>query len=400
MNKDSFKQILTLRYDTTLDTTLTELGWQEYNQKNNVKDNDYSIIETSIRDEISKYLKNGNNTSISLSSGTDSTLVGTILKRNFSDVKVDSLSLTFSNSFDESPFAKKIADKLNFEHHVVYIENFLEDLPKAISIVEKPFWDLHWYYITKEAKKFSNNFLSGDGGDELFGGYTFRYKKYLSFISKESSTLEKIHAYLSTHERDWIQEQEKIFTEKTDFKWTQIYSILEKFFDNDLELLDQVFLADFNGKLRYNMIPLYQKIHEFFDISYNAPILNKTLLKFSSHLDYKEKYDLKTNQGKIPLIELCKKFGMYDLISKEKKGFSIDTKNLWNDYGKKICKYFLLDARIVKDGWIREDWIKKSISKDDLDYRHVNKFLGLLAFEIWYRLFITKDMKPDEKLDF
>jgi len=400
MNKDSFKQILTLRYDTTLSTSLPELGWQDYYKKNDFKENYYTIIETSVRDSISKHLENTNNTSISLSSGIDSTLVGSILKKYFPDVKVDSLSLTFSNSFDESPFAKKIADRLNFDHHVVYIENFLKELPKAISIVEKPFWDLHWYYIVKEAKLYSNNFLSGDGGDELFGGYVFRYKKYHSLVSEESSTLEKVRAYLSCHERDWIEEQEELFTEKSDFKWTQIYSILEKFFDNDLELLDQVFLADFNGKLRYNMTPLYKKIHEFFDLSYNSPILNKKLIEFSSHLDYKKKYDFKTNQGKIPLMELCKKFGMNDLISKGKKGFSIDTKNLWKDGGKEICRYFLADARIIKDGWINKEWIEKTISNDDLDYRYVNKFLGLLAFEIWYRLFITKEISPDEKLNF
>ena len=167
-----------------------------------------------------------------------------------------------------------------------------------------------------------------------------------------------------------------------------------------LELLDQVFLADFNGKLRYNMTPLYKKIHEFFDLSYNSPILNKKLIEFSSHLDYKKKYDFKTNQGKIPLMELCKKFGMNDLISKGKKGFSIDTKNLWKDGGKEICRYFLADARIIKDGWINKEWIEKTISNDDLDYRYVNKFLGLLAFEIWYRLFITKEISPDEKLNF
>ena len=400
MNTDSLKQILTLRYDTTLDTTLPKLGWKDFFKKNDVQEDDFSIIENSIKDSISEYLNNAGDATISLSSGIDSTLVGTILGKNFPDVKVNSLSLTFSNSFDESPAAKKIADELNFNHHVVHIENFLEEIPKAISIVEKPFWDLHWYYIVKEATKYSCNFLSGDGGDELFGGYVFRYKKYLSLVSEKSSTLEKIKAYLACHERDWIEEQELIFSEKTSFKWREIYSILEKFFNNELELLDQVFLADYNGKLSYNMTPIYKKIHENFNLSYNAPILNKDLLNFSSHLDYKEKYDLRTNQGKIPLTRLCEKYGMNNFISKEKKGFSIDTKNLWEDYGKKICEYFLTDARTIRDGWIRNDWIKRSISRDDLDYRDVNKFLGLLALEIWYRLFITKEMSPNEKLNF
>ena len=84
-------------------------------------------------------------------------------------------SITFSDSFDESPFAKKIAYRLDINHHVVFIDNFLEELPKAIKITQKPFWDLHWYHIAKEAKKYSKNFFSGDGGDELFAGYN-RYQ--------------------------------------------------------------------------------------------------------------------------------------------------------------------------------------------------------------------------------
>lgn len=399
MDPISFKEILTLRYDTTLKSTLQELKWEDYKQKEKAE-NISSFIENSIIDAVSTHKKDLTNSTISLSSGIDSTLIASIIKKNFPDMKIDSISVKFADSFDESPSAKKIADRLELDHHIIKIENFLEELPQAISIVKKPFWDLHWYYIAKEAKTYSNNFFSGDGGDELFGGYTFRYKKYLSLVSSNSSPDEKIRAYLSCHERDWIPEQEQIFGEKSDFQWTQIFSVLEKFFKNDLEILDQVFLADLNGKLRYNMIPLYQKIHEFFDISYLAPILNDRLIKFSTHLDNKIKYNSNTNQGKIPLIQLCKKYGMDDLIIKEKKGFSVNTKNLWKNYGQNICDYYLSDARIVKDGWISKEWINKYKSRNDLDVRYVNKFLGLLALEIWHRLFITKEINEYDKLKF
>ena len=399
MDPISFKEILTLRYDTTLKSTLQELKWEDYKQKEKAE-NISSFIENSIIDAVSTHKKDLTNSTISLSSGIDSTLIASIIKENFPDMKIDSISVKFADSFDESPSAKKIADRLELDHHIIKIENFLEELPQAISIVKKPFWDLHWYYIAKEAKTYSNNFFSGDGGDELFGGYTFRYKKYLSLVSSNSSPDEKIRAYLSCHERDWIPEQEQIFGEKSDFQWTQIFSVLEKFFKNDLEILDQVFLADLNGKLRYNMIPLYQKIHEFFDISYLAPILNDRLIKFSTHLDNKIKYNSNTNQGKIPLIQLCKKYGMDDLIIKEKKGFSVNTKNLWKNYGQNICDYYLSDARIVKDGWISKEWINKYKSRNDLDVRYVNKFLGLLALEIWHRLFITKEINEYDKLKF
>ena len=60
--------------------------------------------------------------------------------------------------------------------------------------------------------------------------------------------------------------------------------------------------------------------------------------------------------------------------------------------------YFLDESRIVRDGWINSEWVSKYIDNKDLEVRYVNKFLGLLAFEIWYRIFITKEMNDDEKL--
>ena len=110
--------------------------------------------------------------------------------------------------------AKKIADFFDVEHKIIDIENYLLDLPAAISIIGMPFWDIHWYYIAKNAKNKSNFIASGDGGDELFGGYTFRYSKFLSLIKSNSSPLDKIKAYLSCHERDWVPDQEKIFNSK------------------------------------------------------------------------------------------------------------------------------------------------------------------------------------------
>jgi len=63
-----------------------------------------------------------------------------------------------------------------------------------------------------------------------------------------------------------------------------------------------------------------------------------------------------------------------------------------------LCKEFLDSSRVVKDGWINNDWIKKHIDNSDLHVMYVNKFLGILAFEIWYRLFITKEMNSNFKL--
>ena len=55
---------------------------------------------------------------------------------------------------------------------------------------------------------------------------------------------------------------------------------------------------------------------------------------------------------------------------------------------------------LLKINGLIENWIKKHLKKLDEkpDVRYVNKFLGLLAFEIWYRIFITKEMNPETKL--
>jgi len=87
----------------------------------------------------------------------------------------------------------------------------LKELPKAISIIKQPFWDTHWYYVSKKAQTLSKYLASGDGGDEIFGGYTFRYKKFLETTNDLSKPIDKIKAYLNCHERDRVPDQDKLF---------------------------------------------------------------------------------------------------------------------------------------------------------------------------------------------
>ena len=97
-------------------------------------------------------------------------------------------------------------------------------------------------------------------------------------------------------------------------------------------------------------------------------------------------------------LRLFLKYNLAHLVSKEKLGFNVNTVNLWKSTAHSTCKEFFDNSRIVKDGWISNEWIKKHIDKENLDIKYINKFLGLLAFEIWYRLFVTKELSPNTKL--
>ena len=396
---DSITNILTLRYDPSIKPNLPKKVWSDL--KPSVQKPSIEFIEKSIKGTIRKQLDNSSvkKICIALSGGIDSALILTLIKKTIPDIQVDAISVKFANSVDETESASKIAAELEVDHHIIYIENYLRELPKAISIIKLPFWDLHWYHVVKKSQSLSKHLASGDGGDELFGGYTFRYKNFLSLINANSTPLEKAKAYLSCHERDRVPDQEKLFGKKSKFSWESIYEPLIAYFDNPLSPIEQVFLADYNGKLLYNFNPINTRILNHFDMETISPLLSEEMISYALSIPLQHKYDKTQNIGKLALRKLLSKYHMDKLISNEKLGFNVNTLNLWTSFGQSLCQEYLTDSQVVRDGWINKDWISKYIHKDDLDVRYVNKFLGLLAFEIWYRLFVTKDISANTTLN-
>ena len=387
--------ILSLRYNPHQHIELTKLNWKDFIPSTSPVST--NSLEKILENSIEKKITNSNdNLVMALSGGIDSTLVLSLIKKTLPNQNIKALSIQFADSVDETKTAKKIADELDVSHETIFLENFFKELPKAISIIKQPFWDIHWYYLAKNAN--SDWIVTGDGGDELFGGYTFRYSKFLSLINSKSTTREKVKAYLECHERDHVLDQESIFDQKSNFSWDSIYQIIEPYFSNSLSPLEQVFLADYNGKLLYNFSPIANNINNYFNLKSLRPILDSNLIKIATHIPSEQKYDFENNIGKIPLRKILLNLKKDHLIQKEKLGFSVNPINLWISYGFELCENYLNNSRLVSDKWINPIWIKKHLKKQLSDIRYINKFFGLLAFEIWYRLFITKEINSNLKL--
>ena len=226
INPSSIIDILTLRYDPSLPSNLPKKSWKDFvsSQENLNLDLIENLIFKNIKNNIEKL--NIKKLSIALSGGVDSTLILALIRKNFPDLDIEAISIKFANSVDETPNAAKIAEKFQANHHIINLENYLSELPNAISQVKSPFWDLHWYYVAKKSSTLSNMIASGDGGDEIFSGYTFRYQKFLSLTNDKSTPLEKVKAYLECHERDRVPDQELIFGEKSKFSWDDIHQNL------------------------------------------------------------------------------------------------------------------------------------------------------------------------------
>ena len=340
---DSITNILTLRYDPNIKPNLPKKTWNHF--KPSIQEPSIEFIEKSVKETIRKQLDTSDvkKVCVALSGGIDSTLILTLIKKTMPDIQIDAISVKFANSVDETENASKIAAELEVDHHIVYVENYMRELPKAINIVKLPFWDLHWYHVAKKSQSISKHLASGDGGDELFGGYTFRYKKFLSLITNSSTPLQKAKAYLSCHERDRVPDQEKLFGKKSGFSWENIYKTLITYFDNPLSPLEQVFLADYNGKLLYNFNPINTKILNHFDFS-------NIIVVSGYHADDLAK-KLTTVNSKIPVQMV---------VNPDYEEGSIISLSVAMDMLKENSEIILMDADVLYDSHI----IKKLIGSD------------------------------------
>ena len=173
LEPSSFVNILTLRYDPSIKPNLPKKTWKDFVSIN--ESPSIEFIEKSICNSIEQKLKTfeGQKICIALSGGVDSTLVLSLVRKIKPDIDIEAVSIKFADSVDETTTASKIAETFDANHNIVYLENYLSELPKAISMTQLPFWDLHWYHVVKKSQTLSKILISGDGGDELFGGYTF-----------------------------------------------------------------------------------------------------------------------------------------------------------------------------------------------------------------------------------
>lgn len=396
------RNTLTLRYDPTIEvgSSVPKLVSDQVKVKRNGTYPSSKDIEKELRNiistAISKY--NPKTISLALSTGVDSNLMLALLRDEYPSLNIKCISVSFDEA-SEATYAKKIAESKDTDFYNVAVDNPLKDLPFLISIVKEPRWNLYQYYFIEKSKKCSDILFTGDGGDELFGGYTFRYTKFLKLFDEDDDWKQRTIHYLECHERDWVPDQEKIFGENIKFDWSSIYSLLRTYFDNDLDPLDQVFLADYNGKLIYDFVPTNYKLFNYLGVNGISPILDNKIIDMSLRIPPLVKFNKESNMGKIPLREILSGLDS-KYVSDTKIGFGMDLKKLWTSSAKEIVISTLSNASVFRDKIISSDFYYRSIRRieETGDFRYISKMLQLLSLEIWYKMFITFELSPKSSL--
>ncbi len=113
-----------------------------------------------------------------LSGGVDSSTVVAVAQRH---TKMQTFCVSFPETgVDESPIAKAVAAHLGTKHQEVTLSlDPVTLLSEAVAYMDEPFADssaLPMFAVSQAARQVAKVVLSGDGGDEVFGGYTGRYR--------------------------------------------------------------------------------------------------------------------------------------------------------------------------------------------------------------------------------
>jgi len=120
-----------------------------------------------------------------LSGGVDSSLVSAIIAQRKSDF--DTFSIGFKEqSYDEVPYSRAVSAGIGTDHHVEYMEIDEPVIEHVLGHIDEPFGDpslLPTYLLSRITRRNVTVSLSGDGGDEVFGGYdTYQAYKLAQFV--------------------------------------------------------------------------------------------------------------------------------------------------------------------------------------------------------------------------
>jgi asparagine synthase (glutamine-hydrolysing) len=308
------------------------------------------IIEKSISEHVIADVSVGT----FLSGGLDSSII-TFEARKFID-NLKTFTIGFHGSEkDESNFAKVVADYVSSEHTQQEYHHASTDLPgDLLKLFDEPFSDfsaLPTKAVSKLSKSVCTVALSGDGGDELFFGYS-RYFKFLGFgdISKRSNTLSKLAKFI---EKSTSNRVSRKFIERLSNDPLEVYSVLiggpthhqaklfckkfgldenydpfwffRNYFNETFDGVTSLRYLDFHTYLPEFILTKTDRVSMAHSLEVRVPFLSRELVEFAFGLPESLLYS-DTYQGKTILKKSYESILPEVILKRPKKGFGLPRK--------------------------------------------------------------------------
>tara|TARA_B100001564_G_scaffold359754_1_gene382794 strand:+ start:447 stop:2372 length:1926 start_codon:yes stop_codon:yes gene_type:complete len=375
----------------------------------------HDILNTSVSERLTADVPVG----ILLSGGIDSSLIASLAKTNKDDIKT--YSVGFENKlFDESVYAKKISNHIktnhtNFPLDTTNLDKIIEKLPE---IYDEPFGDssqIPTFLICNQIKKDVTVALSGDGGDEVFGGYS-RYlwaKDFLTINKFLGSGLLKLMSSIinyfpnnffdclslvlpkhirPNHFGHRLKKIAKILNSKDEI---EIYSKLissnrllnllkensfnkKVSFKKDYEaysFVENMQLHDIENYLVGDILVKVDRASMSNSLEIRSPFLDRRVVEYSLK-NCRSFHKIKNKQGKLILRKILKEYLPEKLFNRPKMGFGVPIDTLLNQQLNEKLKYFSSSEFIKNQNLFHK-------SKVDNFFRDYKKKGSNLHPEMW-----------------
>lgn len=388
---------------------------------------DESLTEEQAVDEIEKVFENSVNAhkiadvevGCFLSSGVDSSYVSTY----FADQKTFTVGFDFGLKYNEISWAQRLSEKIGVEHHTKIIgsEEFWDAVPKVQYHMDQPLADpscIALYFVSKLASEYVKVVLSGEGADELFGGYTVYndprvFKVYQTIVpycvrrgiyklvSKLPDIKGRDYLMRATHplEERFIgnafmydmKEKQEILKDPSIA--TRPQDITKKFYDRvkGYDDVTKMQYLDINLWMVGDILLKADRMSMANSLELRVPFLDKEVFRVASKLPTRLRVN--KHNTKYAMRKAAQRHMPEETAEKEKLGFPVPTRvwlrdekyyNVVKDmFNSDISKKFFKPEQLI--AWLDEHYSGKEDNS--------RKVWTIYVFLVWYKIYFGEDEK-------
>lgn len=350
---------------------------------------DTSKLENILDTEFSKRSYADVPVGVFLSGGLDSSLLTYFLTKHNSQVNTFSIGFQQSNA-DESKYSSYIASQLKTNHHhFMFTEELFSSLLDEVAFyLDEPIGDqalLPTYFLSTQAKKYVKVVLSGEGGDEIFGGYSY----YNHFLTNAVSFNKFIfNPHKTTPSGFPLLSSEHIINAICSIKDLKPISMEQEFLELSnliTENFTKALYMDMSSWLPDNLLVKLDRMTMGASIEGRAPYLAKNIVEYGFSLKGSEKVDLRHTKKPLQLIGSNY---LPDFITyRPKQGFVLPMQQWLFNYLKNInIPEYIWELQIP---YINTDALSIFLAENYLNRIPDTRFIfSLLMFCKWYENFI------------
>ena len=382
----------------------------------------YNLLEDSVQKRLLADVPVGT----FLSGGLDSSAITAMASLHKKDIMSFSIGYKEEPLFDETYYAELVSKKLGTNHHTFRLDNndLFNELHNILDSFGEPFGDssaIPMYILSGKARQHVKVCLSGDGGDELMGGYNkhlaeykLRNSSYFGPLAKSVSPLFKLlpnsrNTALGNKIRQIIRFSEGAKLSRADryWQWASIANadkairllniknenLKEKFTERKkthLSTLDKSFnsllYTDVNLVLQNDMLVKADLMSMANSLEVRVPFLDYRLVDFLFSLPLESK--IGNGQQKRILRDAVSGLLPKEVIERKKQGFEVP-----------LLKWFKAELRSsIESLWLNDAYIENQGIFDVREIKELKKQLyssspqeavaqiwGLIVFQHWYK---------------